>query len=169
MCNKEQGYYQSEMTTPTREQACKATDPCELERRIMDSNIAKTEAEHWASRKIADLETTIAEKDAEISHLRMALADTEALEIGTGEKVISQQAHIEQLRDALINHQKLTRPIAKSMEALATQTSDEALREHDAKLVDEFVFKFKRHVGGDGEFWLHELEDFADKIRKGEF
>lgn len=27
--------------------------------------------------------------------------------------------------------------------------------------IPEFVHAFKRHVGGDGEFWLHELEDFA--------
>ena len=26
--------------------------------------------------------------------------------------------------------------------------------------VADFIYRFKRHVGGDGEFWLHELEDF---------
>ena len=26
--------------------------------------------------------------------------------------------------------------------------------------IQDFIYKFKRHVGGDGEFWLHELEDF---------
>ncbi len=54
-------------------------------------------------------------------------------------------------------------------QALATTSPSDALREYDSKLVDEFIHKFKRHVGGDGEFWLHELEDFADKIRKGKF
>lgn len=30
------------------------------------------------------------------------------------------------------------------------------------QLAEAFVMKFKRHVGGDGEFWLHELEDFCE-------
>lgn len=37
--------------------------------------------------------------------------------------------------------------------------------------IQDFIHKFKRHVGGDGEFWLHELEDFYDKMaaaRSGE-
>lgn len=29
------------------------------------------------------------------------------------------------------------------------------------QLAEAFVMKFKRHVGGDGEFWLHELENFC--------
>lgn len=28
------------------------------------------------------------------------------------------------------------------------------------EVVEDFIYRFKRHVGGDGEFWLHELEDF---------
>jgi len=36
--------------------ASKATDPCELERRILDPNIAKNEAEWWARERILDLE-----------------------------------------------------------------------------------------------------------------
>ena len=32
----------------------------------------------------------------------------------------------------------------------------------EANCVAEFIGRFKRHVGGDGEFWLHELEDFYD-------
>ena len=33
----------------------------------------------------------------------------------------------------------------------------------------DFIHRFKRHVGGDGEFWLHELEDFylGDVAAKG--
>mgnify|MGYP003503736101 CR=1 FL=1 len=30
------------------------------------------------------------------------------------------------------------------------------------QVVEAFIMKFKRHVGGDGEFWLHELEDFCE-------
>ena len=36
--------------------ASKATDPCELERQILDPNIAKNEAEWWARERILDLE-----------------------------------------------------------------------------------------------------------------
>jgi hypothetical protein len=40
--------------------------------------------------------------------------------------------------------------------------SAELLETRDRNLIAEFVYKFKRHVGGDGEFWLHELEDFEE-------
>lgn len=67
------------MTTPTREQVVqvvqKATDPCELERRILDPNIAKGEAEWWASRRIADLEATIAELTAQRDEAMKLLAE----------------------------------------------------------------------------------------------
>ena len=36
--------------------ASKATDPCELERQILDPTIAKNEAEWWARKRILDLE-----------------------------------------------------------------------------------------------------------------
>lgn len=36
--------------------ASKATNPCDLERRILDPNIAKNEAEWWARERILDLE-----------------------------------------------------------------------------------------------------------------
>lgn len=36
--------------------ASKATDPCDLERQILDPNIAKNEAEWWARKRILDLE-----------------------------------------------------------------------------------------------------------------
>lgn len=32
----------------------------------------------------------------------------------------------------------------------------------EQRVVEAFVMKFKRHVGGDGEFWLHELEGFCE-------
>ena len=37
-------------------------------------------------------------------------------------------------------------------------------------IVANFIHQFKRHVGGDGEFWLHELEDFYNEMaaRSGE-
>ena len=37
----------------------KATDPCELERHILDPNIAKNEAMWWARERILELETKV--------------------------------------------------------------------------------------------------------------
>ena len=47
-------------------------------------------------------------------------------------------------------------------EALAT-TPEQSLAEYRNKVIEAFVNEFSRHVGGDGEFWLHELQDFAMK------
>lgn len=51
----------------------KATDECELERMIMDSNIAKSESAWWASYEITKLRKDLAEREAEILKLRVAL------------------------------------------------------------------------------------------------
>lgn len=42
------------------EHPCQATDPAELRRQIMSSLVPKNEREHWAARKIAQLEADIA-------------------------------------------------------------------------------------------------------------
>ena len=47
-------------------------------------------------------------------------------------------------------------------EALDT-TPEQSLFEYRNKVIEAFVNEFSRHVGGDGEFWLHELQDFAMK------
>ena len=47
-------------------------------------------------------------------------------------------------------------------EALAA-TPEQSLAEYRNKVIEAFVNEFSRHVGGDGEFWLHELQDFAMK------
>lgn len=39
--------------------ASKATDPCDLEKRILDPNIAKNEAEWWARERILELEARL--------------------------------------------------------------------------------------------------------------
>lgn len=51
---------------------------------------------------IAELRQQLAEKDAVISLLQFALADTEALEIGTAERLAASQLQNSQLREALI-------------------------------------------------------------------
>lgn len=200
MCNKEQGYYQSEMTTPTREQVVQLRELFEkwflensqnhhavpsgddLLYQSSDGNYLLSSTAKLFKCFVfarADLETTIAEKDAEISHLRMALADTEALEIGTGEKVISQQAHIEVLSEALeeIANWLVCAPIASAIDmaqsfphmysvaekSLAIQSSTDALREHDAKLVEDIA---DRNLTAGTRIFLAEI---AEKIRKGEF
>lgn len=39
-------------------------------------------------------------------------------------------------------------------------------RDLAVEAVPTFVAEFARFVGGDGEFWLHELEDFLDTWKK---
>jgi DNA gyrase/topoisomerase IV subunit A len=67
------------------EKASKATDPCDLERQILDPNIAKNEAEWWAGRRIQELEEEakrteqfIIANDIYISELRARLKLLEA-------------------------------------------------------------------------------------------
>lgn len=48
--------------------------------------------------------------------------------------------------------------------ALAS-TPEQSIAEYRNKVIEAFVNEFSRHVGGDGEFWLHELQDFAMKER----
>jgi len=50
----------------------------------------------------------------------------------------------------------------KATELLAS-TPEQSLAEYRNKMIEAFVNEFSRHVGGDGEFWLHELQDFAMK------
>ena len=45
----------------------------------------------------------------------------------------------------------------------AEATPEQSLAEYRNKVIEAFVNEFSRHVGGDGEFWLHELQDFAMK------
>ena len=45
----------------------------------------------------------------------------------------------------------------------AEATPAQSLAEYRNKVIEAFVNEFSRHVGGDGEFWLHELQDFAMK------
>ena len=53
----------------------RATDPCELERKILDPNIAKNEAEWWARTRILELEQQLASREKHIVMLREALLD----------------------------------------------------------------------------------------------
>ena len=54
--------------------SAKATDPCELERHILDPNIGKTEAEHWAKDRIEELADQLSRKFQENNTLKAELA-----------------------------------------------------------------------------------------------
>ena len=113
-----------------------------------------------------DLLDLIARRDAEIQRLQFALADSEALELGTAERCDQLRAQINALREALeeigdtacgeASHQYI------ALTALAS-TPEQSLAEYRNKGIEAFVNEFSRHVGGDGEFWLHELQDFVMK------
>ena len=49
--------------------------------------------------------------------------------------------------------------IEKTDKALAS-TPASAYAELRKEILEDFIGKFKRHVGGGGEFWLHELEQY---------
>ena len=46
-------------------------------------------------------------------------------------------------------------------EKTLASTPEQSLAEYRNEAIKAFVNEFSRHVGGDGEFWLHELQDFA--------
>ena len=105
-------------------------------------------------RKDADLEATIAEQAKQIEEM------AEAVQV---------------LRDALINHQKLTRPIEKSMQALALQPSPEILVARDqrvaeacARYVEPPVDLEDRDLLG-GQEGRQLLEGTAEAIRAGKW
>ena len=80
------------------------------------------------------------------------------------EQLAQSQAREQSLRDALIHHQKLTRPITSSMKALALPTDNSALREHSAKLVERIA------IGLHGAYIEPSgLRNIADQIREGKW
>ena len=113
-----------------------------------------------------------ASRDAEIQRLQFALSDTEALECGTAEKCDKLRAQINSLREALekiLSQESDNGSILSAgncaeiaYEALAS-IPEQSLAEYRNKVIEAFVNEFSRHVGGDGEFWLHELQDFDMK------
>ena len=78
------------------------------------------------------------------------------------------RAHINALRNAIKfwmraeGNYDLMKADKLFQEALAA-TPEQSLAAYRNKVIEAFVNEFSRHVGGDGEFWLHELQDFAMK------
>lgn len=112
------------------------------------------------------VEATIAEKDAEIAQARNTAGYWKAEHIAGNQLIAEQQAHIEVLREALefLNARIVTMDLGGVVEkALAIQSSTDALREHDAKLVERIA---DRNLTAGTRIFLAEI---AEKIRKGEF
>ena len=106
------------MTTPTREQVVQWAK--EIGITIAGSGESITKIIAIAR---ADLEATIAEQGETLRVIRNEY-DFKCQQLEEQAKRIEEMAEaIRVLRDALINHQKLTRPIEKSMQALAIQPS----------------------------------------------
>ena len=139
-----------------------------------------------------------ASRDAEIRRLQFALADSEALELGTAERcdqlraeLAAEQANNTRLRDFIASAQVSSgvcccgeamdghsspmscghspvdmwdHAVEKLLHAPSdTPTPEQSLAEYRKKVIEAFVNEFSRYVGGDGEFWLHELQDFVMK------
>jgi len=92
-------------------------------------------------------------RDAEIEVLQSNQANVEETHKLTLREVQRELMRLQTERDQLR---------AQFRELLAT-TTEQSLAEYRNKVIEAFVNEFSRHVGGDGEFWLHELQDFAMK------
>ena len=119
-----------------------------------------------------DLSAQICSLKKDVAHLQMTLAAAEALELGTAEKVVTQQANIAQLHYAasrVLRNKRgeddwliLAIDCVALEEALAIQPDETALREHDAKLVERIIDSINSE-------YHRPLAHIPDKIRKGEF
>lgn len=121
-----------------------------------------------AAERIEELERKVASRDAEVAKLK---DDNEYLYVAAIERdQLSEQ--VKMLRDELLWHKEHTyNPFEpdnqcnahkRICEALAA-TPEQSIAEYRNKVIEAFVNEFSRHVGGDGEFWLHELQYFAMK------
>ena len=77
------------------------------------------------------------------------------------------RAQINVLLEVLDKAGKHVRPtcfdLYDEIAATLSSTPEQSLAKYRNKVIEAFVNEFSRHVGGDGEFWLHELQDFAMK------
>lgn len=153
------------MTTPTREQVVQWAKESTYASITDYFNMNVDELIAFATLARADLEAAIAEKDVEIAQARNTAGYWKAEHIAGNQLIAEQQAHIEVLREALefLNARIVTMDLGGVVEkALAIQSSTDALREHDAKLVER--------IAADCELSTKlYLRAIANKIRKGEF
>lgn len=80
------------------------------------------------------------------------------------EATIAEQAEI--IKDLTTQDNKIIADLTAHVETMEGVLAEqaEAIRVRDEQAIKGFIHAFKRHVGGDGEFWLHELEDFAENL-----
>ena len=62
--------------------------------------------------------------------------------------------------DDLTNHGAIATPLVTLSDA--QQSIKDAYEQGKKDAEEKLTNDFTRHVGGDGEFWLHELHDFVD-------
>lgn len=134
------------MTTPTREQVVQ-----------------------WANKASSN------PMEYHITFATLARSDLEATIVDQAKQLEEMAEAVHVLRDALINHQKLTRPIEKSMQALALQPSPEILAARDqrvaeacARYVEPPVDLEDRDLLG-GQEGRQLLEGTAEAIRAGKW
>ena len=122
----------------------KATDPCELERRIMDGSIAKNEAEWWAQHEIERLRGEL--EEAKVTRGNGVLVPSDELK-RMQEQLAAKDATIEKLREALIagwslqcdfDDAKRLADDALAIPTDSTQILDE-VRRAERELVAQFV------------------------------
>jgi len=128
---------------------------------------------------IAEQADELSESQKHINHLRMALADAEALELGTCERLakarsmLAEQAEaIKQLREWIEKWCKFDSlnmdlqewfKFSAEYRSLSIQPNPDILRERDARLVERIADLV------DSFYPRASLIEIADKIRKGEF
>ena len=98
-----------------------------------------------------DGDSGAASRDADVQRLQMALADTEALELGTAEKCDQLRAHVNRLKEALGKHLTELMDIAVANGAnsvsmpdeyvatalLLSSTPEQSLAEYRNKVIEE--------------------------------
>lgn len=126
-------------------------------------------AGNWSNAMLPPVRQDLIEEDS----MPVEIIDRQA------EQLAAAQAENERLREALLNCRNQTLDgvngtvIITAEEALATPASHDALREHDAKLVERIASMCEKEesMQCDAPYSIYreELIDIADKIRKGEF
>ena len=180
------------MTTLTREQVAQPSLMARLDKQQRIDEILSNPVEIFE--KVRNLETTIAEQAKEINegaiqfldlsaeicslkkdvqHLQMALADTEALELGAGERIAKQAKQLQEMAEAIRVKDEALAAIATepgcgcsfpcrcdnptgnrieiearmdiASEALAIQPSPEILDERDQRVAEAIAVWFDQH------------------------
>lgn len=97
---------------------------------------------------------------AELSKRAEAVAYDVRDSNGDGQTVLAKYVKDPNRLIAVTVTKLFTFPPTYDIEAIDNRVA-ETYEQGKQDAVSQFVYAFKRHVGGDGEFWVHELEDFA--------